>query len=120
VIGAQVAIALLLAVASIHVTNLLHDAVPSTIRAGVASGVSTVSWIGFLPFALIFGWLAREHGVHTAGWMMTAAIVVVGILLIRMTARPHPEVVDSLFSEHDLLSATELVPAVEVGATSCA
>jgi MFS family permease len=118
VIGAQVAIALLLAVASIHVTNLLHDAVPSTIRAGVASGVSTVSWIGFLPFALIFGWLAREHGVHTAGWMMTAAIVVVGILLIRMTARPHPQVVDSLFSEHDLLSA--LVPAVEVAATSCA
>jgi hypothetical protein len=33
----------------------LHDAVPSTIRAGVASGVGTLTWLTFLPFALLFG-----------------------------------------------------------------
>ena len=52
---AQVMLALLIVVASIHVTRLLHDAVPSTIRSGVASGVSAISWMVFLPIALVFG-----------------------------------------------------------------
>jgi HSP20 family protein len=49
---AQIVLALLLVAAGIHVTHLLHDAVPSTVRAGVASGVGAMSWIVFLPFAL--------------------------------------------------------------------
>src|SRR5262245_58856350 len=52
---AQITLVLLMVAASIHVTRLLHDAVPSAIRAGVASGVGAVSWIVFLPFAVIFG-----------------------------------------------------------------
>ena len=91
VIAAQVVLALLLTIASIHASNLLHDAVPSSIRAGVASGVSTLSWIGFLPFALVFGWVTREYGVHRSGLMITVAVSLVGLLLVRMsTGRPRP------------------------------
>ena len=56
-------LALLLAVVAISAGKLLHDAVPSTIRAGVSSGAGTASWVLFLPFSLVLGWLGREHGV---------------------------------------------------------
>jgi hypothetical protein len=42
---AQVVLALLIVLESIRVTWLLHDAVPSTVRSGVASGVGALSWI---------------------------------------------------------------------------
>jgi MFS family permease len=87
VIVAQVVLALLLATASIHVSALLHGAVPSSIRAGVASGVSTISWIGFLPFALVFGWVTKAYGEHASGWLITGATVLVAVLLVRMSQR---------------------------------
>lgn len=63
VIAAQIVLALLLAIIGIHAGKLLHDAVPSAIRAGVSSGAGTLSWMLFLPFSLAFGSIARENGV---------------------------------------------------------
>ena len=57
---------LALAVTGIHTGRLLHDAVPSRIRAGVSSGAGTFSWMLFLPFSLGFGALARSHGALAA------------------------------------------------------
>ena len=93
-IVAQVVLALLVVIASIHVTRLLHDAVPSTVRAGVASGVGAISWIAFLPSALAFGVVSKQNGVHTAGWMIIAATVFVGVLLFVMAlgARAEPAI----------------------------
>jgi MFS family permease len=87
---AQVVLALLVVVASIHATRLLHDAVPSAVRAGVASGVGAISWMVFLPVALAFGVISTHHGVRTAGWILTAAAVLAGLLLAR-TARGERE-----------------------------
>jgi MFS family permease len=87
VIIAQVVLALLISIAGIHVSSLLHDAVPSPIRAGVASGVSTLSWIGFLPFALAFGWITKEFGTGASGWMITGSTVLAAALLIRLAQR---------------------------------
>jgi MFS family permease len=83
VVGAQVVLALLLVVAGIHVARLLHDAVPSGVRAGVASGVSTITWTTFLPVALAVGVIGAEHGVRAAGWVLTAAAALTGALLVR-------------------------------------
>lgn len=88
---AQVTLALLLAVVSIHVTKLLHDAVPSTVRAGVASGVSAVTWLAFLPVAGLFGVLADSLGVHRAGWLIVAAVLAAAAVLTQVTRRPAPE-----------------------------
>jgi MFS family permease len=85
---AQILLALLVVAAGIHVSRLLNDAVPSTIRAGVASGVSTLTWIAFLPIALGFGLLTERHGVHTAGWGIAAITAAAGLLLVGM-ARIH-------------------------------
>ena len=95
VVGAQVVLGLLVMTASIHVTKLLHDAVPSTIRSGVASGVSATSWIVFLPVALAFGLLSRSYGVHAAGWLVVALTALAGGLLVQV-ARRRPATVVAL------------------------
>jgi hypothetical protein len=79
---AQVVLALVLAIIGIHASRLLHDAVPSSIRAGVSSGAGTLTWVLFLPFALVFGWVAQENGVYWSGFMLAAAVVVLGTLLV--------------------------------------
>jgi hypothetical protein len=89
--AAQILLALLVVAAGIHVSRLLNDAVPSTVRAGVASGVSTLTWIAFLPIALGFGLLSEQHGVHTAGWAITTIVAAAGLLLVGMArTRPAP------------------------------
>jgi hypothetical protein len=88
VIAAQTMLALLLAIISIHAGKLLHDGVPSNIRAGVSSGVGTLSWLLFLPFSLIIGALTRSYGVQAAGWLITGAATLVALLLAR-SALPH-------------------------------
>ena len=87
VIVAQTVLALLLAIMSIRAGKLLHDGVASNVRAGVSSGVGTLSWLLFLPFSLVFGWFARTHGVQRAGWFLTAAALLVGLLLIASVLR---------------------------------
>jgi hypothetical protein len=79
---AQVVLALVLAVIGIHASRLLHDAVPSSIRAGVSSGAGTLTWVMFLPFSLVFGWTARDNGIRTSGLMLAGATVILGALLI--------------------------------------
>ena len=90
VIGAQAVLALSSAIIGIRAGRLLHDGVPSTVRAGVASGVGTLSWILFLPFSLVLGWFAREHGVQSAGWFLAAAALLVGLLLVASASRRRP------------------------------
>jgi MFS family permease len=82
VVAAQVLLALMLAIIGIHASRLLHDAVPSTIRAGVSSGAGTLTWMLFLPFSLLFGWIARDNGVHRSGFMLAGAVVIIGVLLV--------------------------------------
>jgi MFS family permease len=91
VIAAQAVLALSLAVISIRAGKLLHDGVPSNLRAGVSSGVGTLSWLLFLPFSLLFGWFAHLHGVQQAGWFLTAAAALIGLLLIASVVRPRPK-----------------------------
>ena len=91
VVLAQTLLALLLAIIGIRAGKLLHDAVPSTVRAGVSSGVGTFSWLLFLPFSLGFGSFARAHGVQRAGWFLAAVALVIGLLLVASTVRrPRP------------------------------
>jgi MFS family permease len=91
VIAAQVALALLLVAVSTLLTRLLHDEIPSSLRAGVSSGVGTLTWMAFLPFALAFGFLSKHAGVHAAAWMVAAATAATCISLLRLalSRRPH-------------------------------
>ena len=92
---AQVALALLLVVAGIHATKRLHDAVPSSVRSGVASGVGALTWIAFLPVAGVFGLLGEGLGVRRAGWVIVGALVLAAVMLVRVTRGPAAPVPDA-------------------------
>jgi hypothetical protein len=94
VVAAQTVLALLLAIIGIHAGRLLHDTVPSNIRAGVSSGAGTSSWVLFLPFSLVFGALARSHGVYWAGWVLVGVVAALALLFMFST-RAAPARVDA-------------------------
>jgi Major Facilitator Superfamily/Putative zinc-finger len=112
VISAQVVLALLLAIISIRAGKMLHDGVPSNVRAGVSSGVGTLSWVLFLPFSLAFGWFARAHGVQRAGWFLTAAALLVALLLIAPALRRRRKPAAVSAPEQDEFACKELVELV--------
>jgi hypothetical protein len=78
---AQTVLALVLATVGIHAGRLLHDAVPSAIRAGVSAGAGTFSWVLFLPFSLVFGALARDRGLAWSAWVLAGVAAVLAVLL---------------------------------------
>jgi hypothetical protein len=112
VVVAQVVLALLLAVVAISAGRLLHDAVPSTIRAGVSSGAGTASWVLFLPFALALGWLGREQGVPRTGWLLTGAALLVGVLLVVSVRRARSAAAPAQVGPPVDLACRELVDLV--------
>jgi MFS family permease len=87
VVPAQVVLVLGVMVLSVHLTAQLHESVPSTIRAGVASGVSTLTWLAILPFALVLGVVIDRLGVGAAGWLVTGVVTAVGAVLLRPASR---------------------------------
>jgi predicted MFS family arabinose efflux permease len=109
VITAQVVLALALAVISIRVGKLLHDGVPSNVRAGVSSGAGTLSWVLFLPFSLIFGSLARAQGIRSAGWLLTAVALLIAVLSIVSVLRRPPSPVATTPDEVACMELVELV-----------
>src|SRR5712691_489212 len=63
-------------------TRLLHDSLPSGVRAGAASGVSALSSSAFVLFALLFGVVSQHVGVFHAGWMVVGVALLAGALLV--------------------------------------
>lgn len=90
VVLSQATLQLLLTIIGIHAGLLLHDAVPSAIRAGVSSGVGTLSWVLFLPFSLVFGALAQARGVWWTGWVLVGVVVLLAVLLVVSAVRTPP------------------------------
>jgi hypothetical protein len=105
--AAQTLLQLTLAVTAIHAGRLLHDAVPSNIRAGVSSGAGTLSWLLFLPFSVGFGVVARGHSVYMAGWIIVGACVALAALLVASTRS-----IPSTGPEIEALTCEDLVQLV--------
>ena len=82
VIAAQVLLTTLVVAGGIPVLRRLHDGVPSAVRAGVASGVGTLTWLTFVPFAIAMGFVSDRAGVGAAGWGLVVVAVAAGILLV--------------------------------------
>jgi hypothetical protein len=78
----------------------------------VSSGVGTLSWVLFLPFSLAFGSFARIHGVQRAGWFLTAAALLVALLLIAPVLRHRPRPVAVSVPRHEEFACKQLVELV--------
>jgi predicted MFS family arabinose efflux permease len=86
--AAQVVIAVTSVALGIFLTRVLHDAIDSDVRSGVASGVGAATWLTFLPFAVGFGAVTERSGVHAAGWLLVAVAALVAGLLAVVAAWP--------------------------------
>jgi MFS family permease len=86
VITAQIVIAVVVVAVGAHLSRLLHDQIPSHLRAGVASGTGTLTWVAFLPTALVFGTTAHKTGVSSAAWLLVGIAVLTAVSVV-LTAR---------------------------------
>ena len=116
VIGAQVVLAVLLVATSTVAMRGLHDQIPSSRRAGVSSGVGTLTWMTFLPFSLAFGLLTQKAGIHVAAWMVVGLIALAGAALVR-TARHERVMGSDGVSDHEVRVQSGCGSAV--AATGC-
>jgi MFS family permease len=80
----QILLASLLVAVSITFTRMLHDSITSDVRAGVSSAVGSLSWVGFLPFALLFGAISKQSSVFNAGWLIVAVTLGLSAVLVGM------------------------------------
>lgn len=102
VIMCQATMVLVVTALSVIFTKQLHDNLPSHVRAGAASAVSTFSWIVFVPLALLFGLISQNQSAFEASWIVVSVAVLTSLLLLKTTfgAALHPaETKDSLAVE---------------------
>jgi hypothetical protein len=93
VVAVQVLLTLLVVAVSIPVLRRLHDAVPSAIRAGVASGVGTLTWLTFVPFALVVGVVSERAGIDRAGWLFVTIGTAAALLILVVLPQAPPAIV---------------------------
>ena len=86
VVSAQVATIAGVTILNIALTRYLHDATPSTIRAGVSSVVSTIGYGVFVPTALAFGLFSRGHGIFAASVFVVVPLSVMCLAAARAGA----------------------------------
>ena len=101
VVGAQVATIFGVTVLNIALTRYLHDAMPSTVRAGASSVVSTIGYGVFVPAALAFGLFTRGHGIFQASIFVVVplAVMCVSVAWARHASTqpaPQPQGMDQL------------------------
>jgi MFS family permease len=87
VIAGQILIALLLVALGVHFARLVHDGVASSLRSGVSSGVGTLSWVVFLPCALLFGGLSSGSGLRGGTLVLGALVLVAGFAAVHSAGR---------------------------------
>ena len=83
VVAVQVATIFGVTVLNIALTRYLHDAMPSTIRAGASSVVSTIGYGVFVPTALAFGLFSRGHGIFAASVFVVVPLGVMCLSVAR-------------------------------------
>jgi hypothetical protein len=94
VVAAQVATIFGVTVLNIALTRYLHDAMPSTVRAGASSVVSTIGYGVFVPVALGFGVYSRSHGIFAASVFVVAPLAAMCFAVAcarRWRTQPAPE-----------------------------
>jgi MFS family permease len=92
-IAAQVLTIIGIMCLTVILARYLHDAMPSEIRAGASSVVSTIGYGVFIPVALGFGLVGRDHGIFAASWVVIAALAGVCVTLGLIVARAAPAAV---------------------------
>jgi MFS family permease len=111
VIGAQAATIFGVTVLTIALTRCLHDAMPSTVRAGASSVVATLGYGVFVPAALAFGILSRGHGISAATVLVIAPLAVMCLAAARARRPGTPRAPQAAAAPGGRAAGRRLAPA---------
>lgn len=75
IIGLQCMVLIIIMAVKVVFTQYLHDELPSKVRAGSASAVSTLAGLVFIPTALLFGIVTNRSSVFVAAGILCALVV---------------------------------------------
>lgn len=87
IVIAQTILAIGIVGVTVVLTHQLHDQLPSRVRAGASSTVSSISSIVIIPTALIFGVLAHEQSIFAAN-ILLVGILAVGLIAVARHKKP--------------------------------
>ena len=66
--------------------KFLHDSLPSQVRAGASSAVSSLTRIIMIPLSLLFGFASREFNVFRATWLFVIPLLLAPLLVMKLFA----------------------------------
>lgn len=72
---------------SIALTNILHDLLPSNIRASAVSATSTFGRALIIPLALAFGYVSEQSSVFSATYILVGLCVFMGLFVYKSVNR---------------------------------
>lgn len=89
IVSAQVFVLAMVIAIKVIFTKYLHDELPSKVRAGSASAVSTLTGLIFIPTSLLFGVIVKRASVFTAASLIVllVCIVIAGVIWHNYTTR---------------------------------
>lgn len=91
IIVAEIVIVVTMIALNIILGKLLHDTMPSNVRAGASSIVSTMGYLLFLPIGILFGEVSTRVSVFRAAWIVVAlAFATFASLLVVLKAKQAP------------------------------
>jgi predicted MFS family arabinose efflux permease len=68
---------------SVLCMHTLHDSLPSNVRAGASSALSTIARVALVPISLIFGAISQAASIFTASGIIVVLIILIAICLMR-------------------------------------
>lgn len=82
-VAAQFIITIGLTATGIVYLERLHDRLPSGVRSGAASAISTLGRVIFIGIALGFGWLSQVYSVFSAAWLILIPLTFICVFLYK-------------------------------------
>lgn len=87
ILVAQFVLAIGLVALSVLLAKRMHDELPSRLRAGSSSVISTLARIILIPGSLVFTSVANSSSIFTATYMLLALAVIASVAFIGMLLR---------------------------------
>lgn len=82
-VTAQFLITIGLTATGIIYLERLHDRLPSGVRSGAASAISTLGRVIFIGIALGFGWITQAYSVFSAAWLILIPLTLICVFLYK-------------------------------------
>jgi len=61
----------------------IHDRLPSSLRSGAMSAISSFTTIIFIPIALVFGYLSDKIGIFNSAWILVIVLVTAAFTVVK-------------------------------------